>query len=124
MLLTRPAKHCQAWPCRYQKAPTEAGTKQPASSTGSPIFFSIAQGYCQVVLSRGTIGNISKAFEHGKSAMSSCHNDCFTRLVKSEPVTFSSRDVNQGSLSKGLLIPTNSKNDFTTQDEIGFIPRM
>ena len=94
MLLTRPAKHWQAFACRYQKAPTEAGAKRLAISTVAPIFFSIAQGYCQVVLSRGTLGNISKPFEHGKSAMAACDNVCFARLVKSEPVTLSSWYVN------------------------------
>ena len=40
------------------------------------------------------VGQDEQVFEHGKSGMPACDNDCFARLVKAKPMAFSSRYVN------------------------------
>ena len=88
------------------------------------IVFPKEQGYSEIIVSSGAFRHICKPFEHGKSAMSACDHECFSRLIKSEPVALSSRHVHQASCFKDLLIVANSKNDLTMKDKICFIPRM
>ena len=122
-MLTGAEKHRHNKYLDKQKSPAEAGAKQQAifNRLDDPLLHSA--GLLPGSSQQGNHLEHPQDLEHGKSAMPSRHNNCFARLV------VRTSGVLQQVCERKLLLQEPAhlgqlQNNFTTQNEIGFIPRM